>query len=146
MNQKQIKETAKQHEMKQHSFKNTCYAFISGGTLAVIGQILIEVYQSFLQVKQEMAVTLMIVTMILVASILTGLGLFDQLAQHFGAGVAIPITGFSNSLTSCAMEGKSEGPIYGIGSSMFKLAGSVLTYGISAAVILGTIRYVFFGG
>lgn len=145
MNKKQIRDTSKRYTMKQKSLKNTFLAFISGGTLAVIGQLLIQLYQLYTK-DQQQAVTLMTVTMILAAAVTTGLGYFDTWAQYFGAGLFIPITGFSNALTSCAMEGKSEGPIYGIGSNMFKLAGSVLTYGITAAVVFGSIRYLFFGG
>ena len=83
----------------------------------------------------------MLVTIIFVSALLTGLGLFDKLAQIFGAGTFVPISGFSNSLTSAALESKAEGLIYGIGSNMFKLAGSVITYGIVSAYILGIIRY-----
>ena len=76
------------------------------------------------------------------------MGIFDNLARVAGAGSFIPITGFSNALTSASIEGRSEGPIYGIGSNMFKLAGSVLVYGIVAAFLTNLIRYViiFIGG
>ena len=85
----------------------------------------------------------MVITIILIAAILTGLCVYDKLGQKFGAGMFIPITGFANALTSCALEGKTEGLIYGIGTNMFKLAGSVLTYGISTAYLLGIVRYFF---
>ena len=89
---------------------------------------------------------MVIVTIILITAITTGFGIYDKAAQYCGAGLFIPISGFANSLTSAAMEGKSEGPIYGIGSNMFKLAGSVLTYGIASAFFFGALRFILFGG
>lgn len=84
----------------------------------------------------------MIITLIFIAAVLTGLGVFDRLANIGGAGTFIPITGFSNAMTSCALEGKSEGLVTGIGSNIFKLGGAVITFGIVASFILGGLRYV----
>jgi stage V sporulation protein AC len=83
----------------------------------------------------------MLVTIIFITALLTGFGIFDKISQNTGAGSFIPISGFANALTSSALESKSEGLIYGIGSNMFKLAGSVITYGIVSAYILGILRY-----
>jgi stage V sporulation protein AC len=84
----------------------------------------------------------MIMIMILIASLSTALGFFDKLVTKFKCGLLIPITGFAHSMTSAAMDYKNEGPIYGIGSNMFKLAGSVILYGIVSAWIFGMIRYL----
>lgn len=146
MNQREIKQISKKHAPKQHYIKNEIIAFLSGGTLAVIAQIIMMMLQSYFQFDKQMATAITIVIVILTTVILTGLGIYDKLAQHCGAGLFIPISGFANSLASCAIEGKSEGPIYGIGSNMFKLAGSVFTYGIASAFIFGLIRYICFGG
>ncbi len=146
MNQTEIKHISKKHAPKQHYIKNEMIAFLSGGTLAAIAQLIMMVIQSYFKFDKQMATAITIVIVILITVILTGLGVYDKLAQHCGAGLFIPISGFANSLASCAIEGKSEGPIYGIGSNMFKLAGSVLTYGIASAFIFGLIRYVLFGG
>ncbi len=146
MNQTEIKQISKKHAPKQHYIKNEMIAFLSGGTLAAIAQLIMMVIQSYFKFDKQMATAITIVIVILTTVILTGLGIYDKLAQHCGAGLFIPISGFANSLASCAIEGKSEGPIYGIGSNMFKLAGSVLTYGIASAFIFGLIRYVLFGG
>lgn len=145
MNEKKFKETALKHVPKKHRLKNAISAFISGGVIALVGQGLIDLYMTMLSMEQKTAATLMTVTIIFAASLLTGLGLYDKLAQKFGAGMFIPITGFANSLASSALEGKSEGPIFGVGSNMFKLAGSVLTYGIVSAAIFGAIRFLLFG-
>ncbi|MGX8851564.1 SpoVA/SpoVAEb family sporulation membrane protein [Amedibacillus sp. YH-ame10] len=145
MNNKNIKDTAMKHAPKSHKLKNTLVAFVSGGTLAIAAQLLFLVYNEVLNVDKDSAVSMTIVTIIIIASLLTGLGLYDKAAQTCGAGLFVPISGFANSLTSCALEGKSEGLIYGIGGNMFKLAGSVLTYGISSAFVFGMIRFLLFG-
>ena len=128
---------------KRPVLKNGILAFIGGGTLGAMAQFLSTLYQNWLSITAEEAIAPTVITFVFAASILTGLGLFDRLAQIFGAGVFVPITGFSNSVTSSALEGKSEGLIYGIGAGMFKLAGSVIAIGVVSAYGLGFIRYLF---
>ena len=82
-------------------------------------------------------------TIIVIAAILTGLGIFDKIARHAGAGTIVPITGFANSIVAPAMEFQSEGRILGTGANMFKIAGPVIVYGSAAAVIYGIIYYIF---
>ena len=117
-------------------------AFLGGGVIAIIGQFFYDIYYVSLNLDDADSLTLMLVTIIFITSVLTGFGLFDKIASHLGAGSFIPISGFSNSLTSAALESKSEGLIYGIGSNMFKLAGSVLTYGIVSAYVLGILKFI----
>lgn len=146
MNEKQLKDTAKKHVPKQTKGKNAIVAFVSGGCVALIGQLLMDTYMNVFGFEKADAVSLMIVTIIFVTAVTTGLGVYDKVAQKCGAGLFIPISGFANSLTSSAMECRTEGPVYGIGSNMFKLAGSVITYGIVSAFVFGTIRFLLFGG
>ena len=146
MDQKRLQDTAKAHVPKTHKGKNALIAFISGGVIGAIGQGLCYVYMQSFDIDQKTALPMVIVTIILITAVTTGFGIYDKAAQYCGAGLFIPISGFANSLTSAAMEGKSEGPIYGIGSKMFKLAGSVLTYGIASAFFFGALRYLLFGG
>ena len=136
------KETSKRIAPKKGSLSKALWAFVSGGGMGIIGQGLLTMYQQLLGLDAKAAAGPMVITVVFVTALLTGLGIYDKLAQKCGAGLFIPISGFANSLTSCAMEGRSEGPIYGIGSTMFKLAGSVLTYGIAAAYTLGLLRWV----
>lgn len=128
--------------------KRVVLAFVGGGIIAIIGQALYDLYTFVFNINDSDSLSLMLVTIIFVASLLTGFGIFDKIAQIFGAGTFVPISGFSNALTSAALESKAEGLIYGIGSNMFKLAGSVITYGIVSAYIFGLIRYfiMFIGG
>ena len=113
-----------------------------GGLSAVIGQLLIDLYIDLLDFSFNDASILMLLTIILITNILTALGVFDKYSNHAGAGAFIPISGFANALTSSSLEGRSEGLIFGIGSNMFRLAGSVLVYGISSAIIYGFIYYL----
>ena len=136
------KEASKRTAPKKGTLGKALWAFVSGGAVGIIGQGLLTMYQQLLGLDAKAAAGPMVITVVFITALLTGLGIYDKLAQKCGAGLFIPISGFANSLTSCAMEGRSEGPIYGIGSTMFKLAGSVLTYGIATAYTLGLLRWV----
>lgn len=146
MDKKRLKDTAKKHVPAQSKGKNALIAFVSGGIIGAIGQGLLLLYMNLFSIGEKEAMPIVIVTVILVTALATGFGVYDKLAQICGAGLFIPISGFANSLTSAALEGKSEGLIYGIGTNMFKLAGSVLTYGIAAAFFFGALRFILFGG
>lgn len=143
MNNKQrFKDIVEKTEDEKDKLGRALIAFFSGGIVALIGQVFFDIYSKFFSINEKDALSLMLVTIIFITAILTGFGLFDKISQKTGAGTFIPISGFSNALTSSALESKSEGLIYGIGSNMFKLAGSVITYGIVSAYILGVLRYV----
>lgn len=142
MERKKVYEQVSQrHSLPTHKLKNAIVAFVVGGILAVASQYLFEILQTNLQFSKSNASSLVIIIIIVITSFLTGLGVYDSLAQFCGAGLFIPISGFANSLASSTLESKSEGLIYGIGSNMFKLAGSVITYGIVSVYILGILRY-----
>ena len=93
--------------------------------------------------NEKDATPMMIITLVFIACLLTGLGIYDKIAKNAGAGSFIPITGFANSMASSAMDSKSEGLVLGIASNMFKLGGTVITFGIVSSSLLGVIRYVF---
>ena len=118
--------------------KNLVWAFCVGGAICTIGQALSNLYVSA-GLTNDMAGTATSITLILAAAICTGLGVFDDLAKHAGAGTLVPITGFSNAMVSPALEFKSEGYITGTAAKLFVVAGPVLVYGISASVIYGFI-------
>jgi stage V sporulation protein AC len=144
MNKQRFEDIVKNTEDKKDKLGRSIVAFVSGGIVAVLGQLFFDFYNIILDVNYKESLTLMLVTIIFITSLLTGLGIFDKIAQKCGAGTFVPISGFANALTSSALESKSEGLIYGIGSNMFKLAGSVITYGVVSAYILGILRYVIF--
>lgn len=143
MNNKQrFNDIVKKTEDKKDKIGRAIIAFVSGGIVAIIGQAFFDLYNKGLNIEEKDAISLMLVSIIFITALLTGFGIFDKIAQKAGAGAFIPISGFANALTSSALESKSEGLIYGIGSNMFKLAGSVITYGIVSAYILGILRYI----
>ena len=129
----------------ENRVKNAFIAFISGGIIGFLGEAIIEILINTFELTRINASTIMIVIFIFLASLSTALGFFDKLVQIFKCGLLIPITGFSHSLTSSALDHKSEGLIYGIGSNMFKLAGSVIVYGIVSAWFFGMIRFLIGG-
>lgn len=145
MKNKKYEEIAKKHMPKEEKTKDVFISFISGGILGLIAEFIIEeLYMKFNLSRVESA-NYMIIIFIFIGSFLTALGIFDKLATKYKCGLLIPITGFSHSITSTALDYKNEGPIYGIGSNFFKLAGSVILYGIISAFIFGLIRYVIGG-
>lgn len=131
---------------KKFNIKNLFISFISGGVIGSLGQVLINLYSLIPSISKSEASNLMIITLIIIASLLTGFGVYDKLVDRFKAGLIIPITGFAHSTTSSAMDYKKEGLVSGIGSNIFKLSGSVILYGIVSAYIFGIIRYILFGG
>lgn len=133
------------HKAPENRVKNAIVAFLSGGVMGILGEGLIEILCYRFHMSRNDAATVMIVTFIFLASLFTALGFFDKLVTKFRCGLLIPITGFAHSMTSSALDYKREGPIYGIGSNMFKLAGSVILYGIVSAWFFGMIRYIIGG-
>lgn len=144
MNKQRFNDLVEETKDKKNKVKRAFIAFVSGGSVALIGQGFYDLYVKVFNIDEKDAISLMLVTIIFITALLTGFGVFDKISQVCGAGTFIPISGFANALTSSALESKSEGLVYGIGSNMFKLAGSVITYGIVSAYILGIIRYVVF--
>lgn len=126
--------------IKPPYFINSLKAFFIGGLICVIGQSILEMYKNFGLPESE-SVSLMAVTLILIGSLLTAIGIYDKIGQFAGCGSIIPITGFANSMTSAALEAKSEGLVLGIGTNTFKLAGSVITFGVVSAYVFGIIRF-----
>ncbi len=124
-------------------WKNMIWAFVVGGLICVLGQFLTNMYKSF-DLSETAAAIATSVTLIVIAALLTGFGVFDDIAKHAGAGTVVPITGFANAMVSPALEFKSEGFILGTGAKLFTVAGPVLVYGISASVVYGLILYFVF--
>lgn len=122
--------------------RNAVTAFISGGAICLLGQAIQNGYLA-LGFSAEEVSNPTVITVIFLASLLTGLGLFDRLAGFTGAGTAVPVTGFANSLTAAALEFKKEGLVLGVGSKIFSLAGSVLLFGVVTAFIVGLISALF---
>lgn len=122
--------------------KDCCFAFLVGGLICTLGQLLMSLYSDVFDLKEDVVKMLIPVTLITIAAILTGFGIFDKIAKFAGAGTLVPITGFSNSVVSPAIEFKSEGYVLGVGAKMFTIAGPVILYGTVASVIYGVIYWI----
>ena len=134
--------TADLYKAEEHRVRNFFLSFIVGGIVGFLGELIIEILINEFHISRSDASTFMIMFFILFASLCTALGFFDKWVTKFKCGLLIPITGFAHSMTSAAMDYKNEGPIYGIGSNVFKLAGSVILYGVVSAWFFGMIRYL----
>ena len=141
MEKEKYKKLTKKYIPKENKLRNMIVAFFSGGLVGLIGQILITFYSSFNLISENEASSLMMVTIIFLSCLFTAIGFFDTLVSKMGAGLFIPISGFAHATTSSAIEYKKEGLVFGIGSNIFKLSGSVILYGVISAYIFGIIRF-----
>ena len=132
---------AKKQSPPSPKVKDFICAFVIGGLICVLGQLLIEWY-TFLGLGERVVKMAVPSTIIFIAALLTGLKLFDKLAKHAGAGTLVPITGFANAVVSPAIEFRSEGQVLGLGAKMFTIAGPVLVFGITASVVYGIILWI----
>ena len=122
--------------------KDCTLAFLVGGFICTIGETLSYVYTEYCNLKPDVVKMLVPVTLITIAAILTGFGIFEKIAKYAGAGTLVPITGFSNAVVSPAIEFKSEGFVLGVGAKMFTIAGPVILYGTVASVVYGVIYWI----
>lgn len=123
---------------KSAHWKNMFWAFIIGGTICTIGQGFIELYK-LCGFEVEDASTLASSTLVAIAALMTGFGVYDKIGRFAGAGSTIPITGFSNAIVAPALEFKSEGYVYGVGAKMFTVAGPVIVNGVFFAVVIALL-------
>ena len=135
-------EFAKAHAPKSPLFKDCLCAFLVGGGICAFAEALSRGYLA-LQISEENVKTLVPVTLIFLASLLTGFGVFDDIAKFAGAGTLVPITGFANAVASPAIDNKSEGLVLGVGAQMFTVAGPVIVYGVLTSVIYGVVYWIW---
>lgn len=140
MSKKQYEEYVKSKSPNSNTLKDCIFAFLIGGFICLIGQIIVNFLTSK-GIEQELTSTLTSVILIFTGALLTGLNLYDDIAKYAGAGSIVPITGFANSIVSSAMEFKSEGYIMGLGAKMFTIAGPVIVFGTISSVVCGLIYY-----
>ena len=122
--------------------KNCINAFLFGGGICLFGQLLNTIFEKMKLSEDEIKLATP-ATIIIITAILTGIGVFDKIAKHAGAGTIVPITGFSNSITAPAIEFKSEGHVFGTGAKMFIMAGPVIVFGTIASMVYGLIVWIF---
>ena len=126
---------------KSPIWKDCLNAFLIGGLICCIGQLIMNGYKALGLDKTDSS-TATSMTLVALSALLTGLSLYDNIAKHAGAGTLVPITGFANSIAAPAVEFKTEGFILGVGAKMFTIAGPVIVYGVSASVVYGLIYWI----
>ncbi len=142
VSKKEYDEMVKKASPPSPVLKDCALAFITGGFICTIGQLLCNAYQNMgLELKDARAAVS--ISLILLSAAMTAIGWYDNAAKHAGAGMLVPITGFANSMVSPAMEFKAEGFITGLGAKLFTVAGPVLVFGITASVVFGLILWAF---
>lgn len=134
------------HTPKEDRLKNSLIVFFTGGIIGVLSELLLNCYSVWLSLPRKESGILVILTWIIIASLLTAFGVFDLLVRIFKSALLIPITGFAHSMTSAALDYKTEGLVLGIGANIFKLAGSVILYGVVSVYIFGILRILVLGG
>lgn len=135
----EYKNIAQKHEPTRSTFKNCVLAFLIGGGICFIGQAIQLGFMTWFDMSVKEAGSPTVAVLIIISVILTCLGVYDKIAQVAGAGTAVPVTGFANSMCSAALEHKAEGYVLGVGANMFKLAGSVIVFGTVAAFFVGLV-------
>ncbi|WP_079508130.1 stage V sporulation protein AC [Mesobacillus jeotgali] len=138
--QKKYQQLEQKHELKRPVVKNCIKAFLVGGLICTIGQAITYFYIYFFDFTEQTAGNPTVATMIFISMLLTGFGVYDHIGQFAGAGSAVPVTGFGNSVISAAIEHRTEGFVLGVGGNMFKLAGSVILFGVFAAFVVALIK------
>lgn len=146
MDNNRYKEIVDANTPKEDRLKNGVIAFVVGGLMGTLAELLLQIYSYIFNIPTPEAAILMITTFVFLGCLLTALGFFDKMVTFARAGLIIPITGFAHAVMSSTLEYKREGLITGIGANMFKLAGSVLIYGVVSAYAVGLIRFLMFGG
>jgi len=142
MNREEYKQLVKQLTPKENKLKNAAIAFLVGGLVGFVGEIIINILINSFKLEMAVACTWLAVIVIFIASLFTALGFFDNWVTKTKAGLIVPISGFAHSVTSSAMDYKKDGMISGLGSNFFKLAGSVILYSMIAAFLLSVIKVV----
>ena len=142
MTEKEYAGLVKELQPKSPMGKDCLMAFLVGGLICALGQLLLNGYAA-LGLEEETAGAAASMTLVALSALLTGLSLYDDLAKHAGAGTLVPITGFANAIAAPAVEFKTEGFILGVGAKMFTIAGPVIVYGLGASVVYGVIYWVW---
>ena len=140
LTQQEYKNFAKVRVPNRPILLNSIRAFIAGGIICTIGQGLQWMFMTFFGFNEITAGNPTVAVLIIISVLLTGFGVYDHIAQWAGAGTAVPVTGFANTVASAAIEHRTEGYVLGVGGKMFKLAGPVIAFGVFSAFVVALIK------
>lgn len=146
MTKEEYKLLVKKHLPKENKVRNIIIAFLVGGLIGLLAQGLTDLYAYLFEIPTKEAMTFTTVSLVFLGCLFTCLGFFDKWVHWARAGLIVPITGFAHSMMSASLEYKKDGMVTGIGANMFKLAGSVIVYGVVSSYVFGLIRFLIFGG
>ena len=141
--QQKYKKLEQKYETKRPVLLNCIKAFLVGGLFCLLGQVITYLYIFYFNFTEQTASNPTVATMIFIAMLLTGFGVYDRIGQFAGAGSAVPVTGFGNSVISAAIEHRTEGFVLGVGGNIFKLAGSVILYGVFGAFVVALVKQIY---
>lgn len=142
----EYKKIVDKHTPNNSRLRNAIIAFLIGGFMGVLGNFLVDAYSYYFDLSSKDASVFMIITLVFLGCFLTCLGFFDKWVNFAKCGLIVPITGFAHAMMSAALEYRKEGLVTGIGANMFKLAGSVIIFGVVSAYIFGLLRVLIMGG
>ncbi|MFI3329760.1 MAG: SpoVA/SpoVAEb family sporulation membrane protein [bacterium] len=140
LSKKYYQNSLQTHTLKKNHIKRLLSSFVFGGGICLFSQGVLEVAKL---IDEENSISIMLFVVIFISILLSGFGLYDKIGQIAYAGTIVPISGFANSMASSAMEYRPEGMLLGIAANTFKLAGSVIVYGVVATIVIGLFRIVF---
>ena len=146
MEKLKYKKIVNKHTPNNNRLKNAIIAFIIGGLMGMLGNFLVDAYSYYFDLSSKDASVFMIITLVFLGCFLTCLGFFDKWVNFAKCGLIVPITGFAHAMMSAALEYRKEGLVTGLGANMFKLAGSVILFGVVSAYIFGLLRIFIMGG
>ena len=141
--QDRYKKLEQKYETKRPVVKNCIKAFFVGGLFCLVGQAITYFYIFYFNFTEQTASNPTVATMIFLSMLLTGFGVYDRIGQFAGAGSAVPVTGFGNSVISAAIEHRTEGLVLGVGGNIFKLAGSVILFGVFGAFVVALVKQIY---
>ena len=142
INKEEYKKLVQNTAKKSPIIKNCIFAFIFGGAICTLGQALFDLYGAITDYSADDRYALVSITVIFITALLTGLGIFDNIAKYAGAGTLVPVTGFANSVVSPAIDTKAEGLVLGVGAKIFTVAGPVILYAVLSGTLYGVILWV----
>ena len=145
MKREEYQKLVNEYTPKVNKWKNAVIAFFVGGLIGLLGQIIVTIFQNSFGMEVMASYSWLCVLVIFLASLATALGFFDNWVSKCRAGLFLPTTGFAHSVTSAALDYRKDGFITGIGASVFKLAGSVILYGILSGFFLGVLGVIIYG-
>lgn len=143
MDKEKYKKIVKKNAPKEKKLENALLAFFIGGLMGVLGEILSRLYILLFNIGKSSSYLYVMITLVVVSSILTGLGFFDKVVSFAKCGLIVPTTGFAHAMTSSTMDCRREGMVKGLGTNIYKLVGSIITYGILSAAVMAFVNGVF---